>query len=82
MRSYSNTRCRDCGHEEVRYANVRRCRACGGLVERPAEPDDRDAEIVRLRARVELANRIVHIARFWAAHDAGLLGAIKEWEAA
>lgn len=32
-------------------------------------------------ARLELAERIVHIAKFWAAHDAGLLGAIREWEA-
>ena len=78
MRSYSNTRCRDCGHQEVRYCNVQRCRACGGRIERPAAED---AEIARLRTRLALAERIVHIARFWAAHDAGLLGAIKEWEA-
>lgn len=41
----------------------------------------RESRIRELRARLELAERIVHIARFWAAHDAGLLGAIKEWEA-
>lgn len=40
----------------------------------------RERRIRELRARLELADRIVHIAKFWAAHDAGLLGAIREWE--
>ena len=41
----------------------------------------RESRIRELRARLELADRIVYIAKFWAAHDAGLLGAIKEYEA-
>lgn len=41
----------------------------------------RERRIRELRARLELAERIVQIARFWACHDAGLLGAIREWEA-
>lgn len=54
MRSYSTTRCRDCGHEEVRYANVRRCRACGGPVDRPQLPADAELRLLReLRADVE-----------------------------
>lgn len=40
----------------------------------------RESRIRELRARIELAERIVQIARFWSAHDAGLLGAIREWE--
>lgn len=79
-RAWSQTRCARCGHEEKRYANVKRCRACHGPLTRVEPSDERDIEIARLRERLALAERIVQIARFWACHDAGLLGAIKEWE--
>ena len=53
MKSYSLTRCRDCGHEEVRYSNVKRCRACHGPVERPLAPADAELHLLReLRADV------------------------------
>jgi len=70
VRSYSKTRCRDCGHEEIRYSNVKRCRVCHGPVERP-EPPDRRA----------LMEKIVARARLWSAHDAALAELIREWEA-
>lgn len=40
----------------------------------------RESRIRELRTRIELAERIVQIARFWACHDAGLAGALKEWD--
>ena len=70
MRNYSLTHCRDCGHEEVSYANVKRCRVCHGPVEWSAPA-----------GRRELMERIVARARLWAAHDEQLAVLIREWEA-
>lgn len=69
MRSYSKTRCLVCKHEEVRYANVKRCRACHGPIERMAPPDRR-----------ELMDKIVARCRMWAVHDPILQELIREWE--
>lgn len=68
-RSWSQTICRRCGHEERRYANVKRCRVCAGPLERPQPSDD----------RLVLARRIVDRARMWAAHDDVLAELIREW---
>lgn len=57
MKAWTATRCRRCRHEEVRYCNVKRCRACGGPLERIAPPD-----------RLILAKQIVARAKLWAAH--------------
>lgn len=73
MKSYSLTRCRDCGHEEVRYSNVKRCRNCGGIPERPKMED-------RTQARLALARRIVAQAWLWAAHDPELRDLLRKWE--
>ena len=73
MKSYSLTRCRDCGHEEVRYSNVKRCRVCHGPVERPTP--------AAVEARLDLAQQIVDAARMWAMHDAKLRELLRKWEA-
>ena len=73
MTSYGPTRCRACGHEEIRYCNVRRCRNCGGVLERPALAD-------ATRARLALAERIVQKAWMWAAHDPVLRDLLRKWE--
>lgn len=73
MRSYTKTRCTRCGHEEVRYVNVKRCRACGGPIERPAPAD-------AAAARLELAERIVDRAWLWASHDAELWELLRKWK--
>lgn len=67
-RAWSKTRCTRCHHEEVRYSNVKRCRACGGPLERPGA--DRDV----------LLRQIVDRARLWAAHDPILAELLREWE--
>jgi hypothetical protein len=54
VKSYSLVRCRDCGHEEVRYSNVKRCRQCHGLIERPEPADETELRLLReLRTDVE-----------------------------
>lgn len=47
MKSYSLTRCQDCGHQEIRYSNVRRCRVCRGPIERPEPSDDTELRLLR-----------------------------------
>lgn len=73
MKAYTATRCAVCGHEAVRHLSVKRCRECGGRLERPTPSD---ATLARLR----LAKQIVARARLWAAHDDVLRELIRRWE--
>jgi hypothetical protein len=74
MSAYTLTRCRDCGHEERRYSNVKRCRVCRGPLERPTVAE-------QSAARLRLAGQIVERARLWSAHDPVLQALLREWEA-
>lgn len=47
MKSYSLARCQDCGHQEIRYSNVKRCRVCRGPIERPEPPDETELRLLR-----------------------------------